>query len=222
MAKIARMSRPQKGVEESTIMRRFALCASIAALSFAATAASAQQAYRTNTGPYGADFSGFEIGPDAGYGFSSSGPYFVSGGAFGGHVGYNLQHGGLVGGAEADIMGSNLTTGQNSSYGLSMTFLSSLRAKVGYAFGDLMAYGTLGYGWGTADVSYLWNSSSNTVNGAVFGVGAEYALTRNVSFRAELLRYQFGDINMTGPFTYISQSVSASTNMLRIGASVHF
>lgn len=58
--------------------------------------------------------------------------------------------------------------------------------------------------------------------GVAFGVGAEYAITRNVILRAELLRYQFGDVTYSWTYPYASQSISASNNMLRIGGSLHF
>jgi outer membrane immunogenic protein len=202
-------------------MHRLVLFASVAAL-FTASAASAQQTYRTSTGPYGADFSGVEIGPDLAYGFGTSAPYYTSGGAFGGHVGYNLQSQQLLGGVEADALGTNLSTGQGGPFSFSEKFLTSLRGKAGYVFGDLMAYGTLGVGWGTTEYTNWLGSRGATVNGAVFGVGAEYALTRNVSFRAEVIRYQFGDLTYSGAYPFLSQTVSASTNLMRVGASLHF
>ena len=203
-------------------MRRFVLSACIAAALFGAQAASAQQTYRTNAGPNGADFSGVEFGPDLGYGFGATGPYYTSGGAFGGHLGYNLQSGRLVGGIEADALAANLSTGQGGPFSFSTNFLSSARGKAGYVFGDLMAYGTVGFGLGTTDTSNWLGSHGATVDGAAFGLGAEYALTRNVSFRAELMRYQFGDVTATTLFPYVSQTVNASTTLLRLGASVHF
>jgi outer membrane immunogenic protein len=200
---------------------RLVVCVTIAA-SLAAPAALAQQTYRTSTGPYGADFSGIEFGPDLSYGFGTSGPYYSSGGAFGGHLGYNLQSGHLLGGVEADALATNLQTGQGGPFSFSEKFLTSLRGKAGYVFGDLMAYGTLGVGWGTTDYANWLGSHGATVDGAVFGVGAEYALTRNVSFRAEYMRYQFGDVTYGGVFPFVSQTVNASTNLLRVGASLHF
>ena len=203
-------------------MRHFVLCACISAAFLGAHAASAQQTYRTGTEPYGADFSGVEFGPDLAYGFGTAGPYATSGGALGGHLGYNLQAGRLVGGLEADAMAANISTDHSGPFSFNTNFLGSLRGKAGYVFGGVMAYGTLGFGWGTADYSNLLGSQSATLEGAAFGVGAEYALTRNVSFRAEVMRYQFGDLTVGTLSPYVSQSVNASTTLLRLGASVHF
>ena len=45
----------------------------------------------------------------------------------------------------------------------------------------------------------LGNSSGQTVKGVAFGVGVEYPITRNVSLRAELLRYDFGGATYVVP-----------------------
>ena len=199
-------------------MRRiaFSVCA-VACL--VASAASAQTA---STARGAADFSGIELGPDLGYAFGSTGSYSASGGAFGGHLGYNLQSGPLVGGVEADALWTSLSTSQVGPWSFSENFLGSARAKGGYAFGAILAYGTLGAGWGSTSTTDWFGSHGSTVSGVVFGVGAEYALTRNVSLRAEFLRYQFGDVTLGGLYPYLTQSVNASTNMLRVGGSIHF
>ena len=195
-------------------MRRLIVGALAALAVLWALSAQAQQAYRTTTGPGVADFSGVGFGPDLGLAFGST-----SGGAFGGHVGYNFQSGAFVGGAEADAMFSNLSN--SDAFGLNEKFLASIRGKGGYAFGNFLAYGTLGVGFSSAQYNTWFGNQSTTLTGAVFGIGGEYALTRNVSVRAELLRYQFGDISYA-VLPFLSQSITASTNVLRVGASIHF
>jgi opacity protein-like surface antigen len=54
----------------------------------------------------------------------------------------------------------------------------------------------------------------------VIGVGAEYALTKTVSPRAEYLRYDFGNTIYATPFS--SKPIYTDTNLFRLGASVHF
>jgi outer membrane immunogenic protein len=191
----------------------------VVAAAASAPAALAQQTHRTDTGPDAVDFSGVELGPDLGFAFGTSGG---SGGAFGGHVGYNLQWSQIVGGVEADALWTNLSTGSGGPLTFTEHFLTSVRGKAGYAFGPVLAYGTLGIGWATTDYTSWLGNHGATVDGAVFGVGAEYPLTRYVTVRAEYLRYQFGDVSYGYAFPNVSQSVNASTNMLRLGASLHF
>ena len=201
-------------------MRRFASSLLPLALLLAASQAEAADLYRTDTGPNGADFSGVELGPDLGAALGSASSANISGPAGGAHIGYNFQASRVVGGVEADGMFSSIRSGSLGSASFSQDFLSSARVKGGYAFGDLLAYGTLGWAWSTTDYHFLGASSDETVRGVAFGLGAEYALTRNVSLRAELLRYDFGGATYSTPFA--SQTLTTTTNVVRIGASVHF
>ncbi|MGD0640826.1 MAG: outer membrane beta-barrel protein [Roseiarcus sp.] len=201
-------------------MRRVAWSLLPFALLLATSGAEAADFNRTNTGPNGADFSGVEIGPDLGVALGSAGSANISGPAGGLHVGYNFQAGRVVGGVEADGMFSSIRSGTLGSASFSQDFLSSARVKGGYAFGDLLAYGTVGWAWSTTNYKDLGASSDVTVKGLAFGAGAEYAITRNVSLRAELLRYDFGSATYATPFS--SQSLTTSTNVVRVGASVHF
>ncbi len=201
-------------------MRRFASPLLPLALALAVSRADAADLNRTDTGPYGADFSGVEFGPDVGFALGSASSANISGPAGGVHIGYNFQSSQLVGGVEADAMFSAIRSGSLGSASFSQDFLSSARVKGGYAFGNLLAYGTLGWAWSTTNYQDLGASSNETVKGLAFGLGAEYAITRNVSLRAELLRYDFGGANYATPFA--SQTLTTTTNVARLGASVHF
>jgi outer membrane immunogenic protein len=201
-------------------MRRFASSLLPLALLLAASQAEAADLYRTDTGPNGADFSGVELGPDAGVALGSASSANISGPAGGAHVGYNFQASQLVGGVEADGMFSSIRSGTLGTASFSQDFLSSARVKGGYAFGNFLAYGTVGWAWSTTTYENLGVSTNDNVKGAAFGLGAEYAITRNVSLRAELLRYDFGAASYATPFA--SQTLTTSTNVVRMGASVHF
>jgi outer membrane immunogenic protein len=201
-------------------MRRFASSLLPLALLLAASQAEAADLYRTDTGPNGADFSGVELGPDAGVALGSASSANISGPAGGAHVGYNFQASQLVGGVEADGMFSSIRSGTLGTASFSQDFLSSARVKGGYAFGNFLAYGTVGWAWSTTTYDNLGVSTTDNVKGAAFGLGAEYAITRNVSLRAELLRYDFGAASYATPFA--SQTLTTSTNVVRMGASVHF
>jgi outer membrane immunogenic protein len=201
-------------------MRRFASSLLPLALLLAAPCAEADDFNRTNTGPYGADFSGVELGPDLGVALGSASSANISGPAGGAHIGYNFQASRVVGGVEADGMFSSIRSGSLGSASFSQDFLSSARVKGGYAFGDLLAYGTLGWAWSTTEYHDLGVSTNQTVNGVAFGLGAEYAITRNVTLRTEWLRYNFGGATYATPFA--PQALTTTTNVLRVGASVHF
>jgi outer membrane immunogenic protein len=176
--------------------------------------------HRTDTGPNGADFSGVALGVDAGVALGSAGGANTSGPAGGAHVGYNFQAAHLVGGAEIDTMLGSIKTGSLGAASFNQNLLSSARVKAGYAFGDILGYGTVGWGYSTATYEDPTGSQNRTIKGFVFGVGAEYALTRIVSIRAEYLRYDFGDATYATPFS--SKQIYTDTNLLRVGASVHF
>jgi opacity protein-like surface antigen len=199
---------------------RFALSLSSLLIAFGVTGAAADDLYRTDIGPGGADFSGVEIGPDLGLALGSAGSTNISGPAGGAHVGYNFQASRVVGGVEGDVTFGSIRSGSLGSASFTQHLLSTARVKGGYVFGNLLAYGTIGWAWSTADYNSLGVSSSNTIKGVVFGLGAEYPLTRNVSLRAELLRYDFGAATYNAPPT--PQSLTTSTNVARVGASLHF
>ncbi len=213
------MSRP--GPEEF-VVRRISISYSVFALSLALAASSARAdgMYPNFTGSYGADFSGFEVGPDVGLGLGTASGASVSGPVGGAHLGYNLQTNRIVGGVEGDVMFSGMSSGSLGSASFGQNVLGSARVKGGYSFGDLLAYGTIGWGWSNTTFQDSGVSSSQAVKGLAFGVGAEYAVTRNFSVRAEYLRYDFGNANYVTPAS--TQTINTSTNVLRIGGSVHF
>jgi outer membrane immunogenic protein len=201
-------------------MRRLALWLSPLVVLIGATGARAADFNRTDTGPGAADFSGVELGPDLGAAIGTAGSSNISGLAGGAHLGYNFQNQNIVGGVEGDVTFGAIRSGSLGPNEFSQNLLSSARLKGGYAFGSLLAYGTFGAAWSTTDYSYVGGSSGQTVKGLVFGGGGEYAITRNVSLRAELLRYDFGNATYFVP--PVSHSLSTSTNVVRVGASLHF
>ena len=185
-----------------------------------ASSAQADGLYRTNTGLAGADFSGVEVGLNLGLGIGSGGAVNTSGLAGGAHAGYNLQNGPIVGGVEGDIVFGSISGGSNGYGSFSQSSLESFRGRAGYAFGDILGYGTIGWAWSTSSYENFSGSSGNTLSGYVLGVGAEYALTKTVTARAELRRYNFGDATYYLPNGRIS--TTPETNMLLLGVSTHF
>jgi len=167
-----------------------------------------------------ADFSGVNVGLDLGAAIGSSGDVNTSGFAFGGHLGYNLQNGPIVGGLEGDVLFSNASGGADATGTFSTNSLDSLRARAGYAFGPILAYGTLGWAYSDMHYSSLFGAYDKSLTGYVFGAGAEYAVMRNITVRAELRRYEFGGANYTTP-TGPAQITTGQT-LLEVGVSGHF
>ena len=167
-----------------------------------------------------ADFSGVGLGVDAGVGLGSAGEGNASGAIGGAHIGYNFQASRLVGGAEADFLTSGIKSGGLNPTSFQQNFLSSTRVKAGWAFGDLLAYGTVGWAYSTSKLTDQSGSSNKSIKGTAYGAGAEFALTRNLFLRAEYLRYDFGAQTYVTPLN--ARTLSTTTNLLRAGASVHF
>ena len=167
-----------------------------------------------------ADFTGVGLGVDAGVGLGSAGGGNASGAIGGAHIGYNFQANRLVGGAEADFLTSGIKSGNLNTISFQQNCLSSTRVKTGWAFGDVLAYGTLGWAYSTSKLTDPTGTSNKSIKGTAYGAGAEFALTRNAFLRVEYLRYDFGAQTYVTPLS--SRTLSTNTNLLRAGASVHF
>ena len=69
----------------------------------------------------------------------------------GAYAGFNLQNGPIVGGIEGDtLLGSINGVGRGGT--LSEDWISSLRIRGGWAFGPVLAYGTVGPAWATLEL----------------------------------------------------------------------
>jgi outer membrane immunogenic protein len=126
----------------------------------------------------------------------------------GADVGCNLQNGSLIHGVEADV--SALHESGSSFFGgkyfrkAKLTGLSTLRARVGYAFDRVLVYGTGGFALGQLkDSSGETNVSARTANistvraGWTLGGGIEYAYTAKWTVRAEGLYVNLGQTHAT-------------------------
>lgn len=157
---------------------------------------------------------GFYAGLNGGYAWQSASGTFnsvtdlsgltLNGAIVGGQIGYNWQANQFVFGVETDVstlaeggdtVTSNPGTGTASSLSADMRYLASVRARLGWAIGNWLLYGTVGWGAGefkfTDDAPVVPFYSTMTVkdNGLVYGGGVEWMLSYGVSVRAEYLRY---------------------------------
>ena len=195
-------------------------------------------------------WSGFYVGANAGGGVSSVGSQtlaevvdksFVAtklsidrAGAMGGlQAGFALQSGAIVYGLEGDIGFGALrgtldvaTAERSGSVKMksSLTSLGTLRGRVGYAFDNMLIYGTGGFATAYHEGKALATKADGTrtvgalrewVPGWTLGVGGEYALTGNVSLKMEYLYARLTNEVLT-------QSVTHSLNLVRAGVNYRF
>jgi outer membrane immunogenic protein len=194
------------------------------------------------------DWSGFYIGAHVGYGEAyyegfwtgSSDDYDPSdldlAGIVGGlHAGFNHQMDSLILGIEADITFVDWSDSQTKSQGYEVmsgdvNFLASLRGRLGWAFDDILLYGTAGIALSDASYEQEYDGTSETWDfndiGGVVGGGAEWAMSDNFSLRAEGLYYFFNDKKDTSDFV---GSFDSDDNVkfkdafvVRVGASYYF
>jgi len=175
-------------------------------------------------------WTGFYLGVDGGYGWSSQGSdivttnlanakflesqgFAVAGGFYGGQVGYDQQFGNVVLGVEADIQKSFIDDAFQTTIVASggnpfavqasqnISYFGTVRGRLGYAFGPLLAYGTGGLAYGKVTTQHFQNDAALTFTvplweadvktGFAVGGGFEYKLYGAWSAKAE---YQFVDL----------------------------
>ena len=184
-------------------------------------------------------WTGAYVGANASFGFgrytSGGSSYFgnADGGLFGLTAGYNYQSGPLVAGVEGDIDFGGVSGTGYPAAGISGTGdlngEGSLRARFGYAFNHTLVYVTGGYTGANlrgsvSDVSAapnLYVSQSTYLNGFVVGGGVEFAMTKNISVKAEYLFSGYGGNGLfSGTRDNINSGMLLST--LRAGINYHF
>ncbi len=153
-------------------------------------------------------------------GFSQSG-YMVGGG-----IGYDLQPlagTGLVVGGAADVLYSDVTAVRTAAFNFAgnaidvaatqrLDWLGTVRGRLGYAFGNVLVYGTGGFAFGSVDlrasvrfndIPYDSGRYNGIETGYVYGGGVEFGLPNlslpffnRASFKVEYLRYDLGSRNV--------------------------
>jgi outer membrane immunogenic protein len=136
-------------------------------------------------------------------------------------AGYDWQYNAVVLGVVGDLNWTSLSSSLNppplegppGSIGtIKLDRLASIRGRLGWAFNDLLVYGTGGVAW--AHVTYSngiagtccgnWaGSGDSTVPGVVAGGGFEYRVSQHVSFTGEALWYgDFATKTLTSAGTF--------------------
>ncbi|KMO36984.1 hypothetical protein VQ02_14440 [Methylobacterium variabile] len=171
----------------------------------------------------------------------------------GGQVGYNLQFNQFVVGVEADV-GHGISTDTAFNIALSaplvgrfsgtvrseLNFYGTVRGRVGYAFEQLLVYGTGGFAYGDVKTStnvvfsasgdnYVGNAA-RLQTGYTYGGGIEYKFTPAVSVRAEYLHVDLGSTRSTSavPAGFAAVGVTYDTrrrtafDVARVGLNYQF
>lgn len=182
------------------------------------------------------NWSGFYLGLNGGGGWghsywdTSATGMSTSGGVAGGTAGYNWQIGNAVIGVEGDmdwanLRGSNTTTLCPTGCSTSDTWLSTVRGRVGYAFGGVLPYITGGLAAGDIRASSPGFAGANADRtGWTAGGGIEFALPGgNWTAKAEYLHVDLGHFNCGVNCDGLpTDNVSMHDNLVRAGVNYRF
>ena len=206
-------------------MKSFAMGA--VALSFAGLTASAHagdfyppRSYTVYQPLDALSWAGPYLGGNLGYqwGTVSNNPTRPTGLVGGAQAGYNWQPtGNWVFGVEGDLE----ATGADDTFApwkFSNPWFGTVRGRAGYAFNNILFYGTAGLAFGELRAETFGWSESHTSAGWTVGVGAEFGITPNWSAKVE---YLFVDLS-SSQFAITGVSNGYSANVVRAGVNYHF
>lgn len=186
-------------------------------------------------------WTGFYVGALGGYGGGrfnrGQGGLFgqVSGGDFGLTGGFQFQSGQFVGGVELDYVWANLSNFRTQP-GLVMSnarveSIGTARVRAGYAFDKLLVYGTVGLAGGSIKASVYDASLPVPAGGPLYthhrwrngwaaGLGLEYAITNNVSAKAE---YMYVNLRSRSIFNgAYASNTGMDLSLFRMGLNYRF
>lgn len=186
------------------------------------------------------DWSGFYAGVNAGYGWGTLTREPAGGGVetknnsdgfqFGGQAGYNMDLGGFVVGAEADLQWANIGYTEDipgvGSFDSKIDFFGTIRGRAGVTFGAVMPYVTGGFaaGRGSTSVTNATNvvtsQSANHV-GWTIGGGLEAKATDNITFKAEYLYTNLGAQTYNG-LSVGNTDIAHDFSVVRAGINYKF
>jgi outer membrane immunogenic protein len=180
-----------------------------------ASAADLAQPYTAVAAP-AFSWSGIYLGVHGGYGWSSPQGLALSGDLAGGELGVNYQVGNFVIGLEGDGDWADISHAITSGT-VTDDALASLRGRFGYAFNNVLIYGTAGGGWGHESFSGAVSSSA-WQTGWSAGGGVEWAFFPKWTARLEYLHYGLGNAANIG----VPNSGSFDVDIVRAGISYLF
>ena len=202
-----------------------ALAALVASLGWTHSARAADMNYGARA-PYTVNqplnaysWAGPYLGANLGYAWGSVHNNVAEPSGFVGGVqaGYNWQTGPWVFGAEADIQ----ATGANDTFApwkFSNPWFGTVRGRVGYAFSNIMFFGTGGLAFGELRGETFGLSETHTRAGWTVGAGTEFGLTQNWSAKIEYLYVDLANSN----FVITGASNGYRFGVLRAGVNYRF
>ena len=206
-----------------------------------------------NAQTYDVKWQGFYIGGHGAY-LSAETDYTnpatpsqtLEGAMLGLQAGYNWQMGRVVLGVEADVSFGNVNDfirdGNFLTEDGDMRAFGSVRARLGYSFGNFLPYITGGLMWARLEQGITCPDaaafgvcagtgafdvrSTETLFGWTAGAGAEYAISRNWSLKAEVLFGKFETEDYTGTVPVVGkQTVPVDVDLsyvAKIGVNYRF
>jgi outer membrane immunogenic protein len=132
-------------------------------------------------------------------------------------AGYNWQTGPWVFGVEGDIE----VTGADDTFApwkFSNPWFGTVRGRAGYAFSNVLVYGTAGLAFGELRAETFGLSETHTNAGWTAGLGAEVGFAPNWSAKIEYLYVDLSD----SAFAITGVSNGFQSNIVRAGVNYHF
>lgn len=191
------------------------------------------------SGSSASSWGGFYAGINGGFGWgtTSNAPALPGGTVdnnsngwmLGGQAGYNMDLGGFVIGAEADLQWANIgysepAPGALGTFSSKIDLLSTGRIRAGIPVGPVMPYATVGgaFGRGTTSVDNgVLSSTASNHFGWTAGVGLEAQATPNLSFKAEYLYVDLGSQAYNG-LPVGDRDVGQRFSVVRAGVNYKF
>jgi len=185
--------------------------------------------------------SGF-YGP-AGTILNSDPDFKLKGGEYGVTAGWNRQNGRLVAGFEGDLSYSDVdgrsklvgqpTASTTTNLSAELKYLATVRARLGYAMGPALLYGTAGFASTEMKFRRGYTNATTTMPGDdtrrylgfTYGAGAEYSLGPKWSVKAEYLRLNLGERMFRNGYSDGSSGVAnvrLDRDLYRVGVNYHF
>ncbi|WP_292612866.1 outer membrane beta-barrel protein, partial [Nitrobacter sp. 62-13] len=129
----------------------------------------------------------------------------------------NWQSGPLVFGLEGDIQAS-AADDTFAPWKFSNPWFGTVRGRLGYAFNNVLVYGTGGLAFGELRAETFGLSESHTNAGWTLGVGAEFGIYQNWTAKVEYLYVDLSSSN----FSITGAPNSYQYGLVRAGVNYHF